>query len=272
MCLADGDNRYVHNLKADNTTLTAQIAAAHDRINQLETLVSSLERNGQTQPMSPTAPWPRQSQSAYSEPRHSLTEAHLSAYPESRPTRLPDAHVTGHNDQATGYTDPPSSSSVDFPALAKQIISVRSTSLAPTFGAVPLNSLHSNRSPSHPPTSISPSTSTQPHPTQLAYPPYALALQAVETFFICNAISYPFLDKRDFLRDLDEAYAGRGAEGKEFVMFMVIAVGTTNRERMGEVERGSSRVFRGRAMMGLEAAVAREDIVGSTSFNGMTRH
>ncbi len=65
---------------------------------------------------------------------------------------------------------------------------------------------------------------------------------------------------------MDEAYAGRGEEGKEFVMFMVIAVGTTNRERMGEVERGSSRVFKGRAMMGLDAAVAKEDIVSPPSY------
>lgn len=68
---------------------------------------------------------------------------------------------------------------------------------------------------------------------------------------------------------MDEAYAGRGEEGKEFVISMVIAVGTTNRERMGEVERGSSRVFRGRAMGALGAAVAKEDIVGSSLGEGV---
>ena len=111
-----------------------------------------------------------------------------------------------------------------------------------------------------------------------------MAHDAVEAFFICNAISYPFLDKGEFLRDMEEAYSrasrpsgsqwhgGQTSEeseviqGKEFVMFMVIAIGTTNRERMGELERGSSRVFRDRAMGGLQVATGREDIVSVESY------
>ena len=98
----------------------------------------------------------------------------------------------------------------------------------------------------------------------------------METFFLCNAISYPFLDKSEFLRDMDEAYrnaSGRRSlsgveeervrQGKDFVLFMVIAIGTTNRERMGDVERGASRVFRDRAMGGLSAAIGNEDIVSA---------
>ena len=139
----------------------------------------------------------------------------------------------------------------DFPTLAKTVFSVRST----VFGAVPIDALRPDRRDS---------TSTHHTP----YPPYQITLQAVETFFICNAISYPFLDKGEFLRDMEEAYAGRGEEGKEFVMFMVIAVGTTNRERIGEVERGSSRVWRARAMGAMQKAMAREDIVSPSEVTG----
>ncbi len=162
--------------------------------------------------------------------------------------------VPNHDTSSPTITWPRTSSS-NFPTLAKNILSVRSTALTPVFGAVPMGALQPDRLPS------TSSTSTY-HQTAQPYPPYQVALQAVETFFICNAISYPFLDKQEFLRDMDEAYAGRGEEGKEFVLFMVIAVGTTNRERLGEVERGASKVFRGRALMGLSVAVAREDIVG----------
>ena len=111
-------------------------------------------------------------------------------------------------------------------------------------------------------------------PAQL--PQYEIAKAATEAFFISNAISYPFLDKHEFLRDLDWLYdrASKTSNGwsandqseevhrsKEFIFFMVVAIGTTHRERVGEAERGASKTFRRTALSGLPYAVAREDIV-----------
>jgi hypothetical protein len=130
------------------------------------------------------------------------------------------------------------------------------------------------------------------------YPPYVVAKNAVETWFLANAISYPFLDKEEFMRDMDELYNRYGPDsdrgpsgsvpwaakvsgiwptqdltistekdeatlisGKQFMLFMVLAMGTTNKERMGEVERGSSKIFKARAMRDLSAAVGHEDLV-----------
>ena len=95
----------------------------------------------------------------------------------------------------------------------------------------------------------------------ITYPPHEVALQAVESYFLCNAISYPFIDKSELLRDMDDAYASHGQERNDFVLLMVIAIGTTNQERIGQSERGASKVFGERAMTRLSAAVAREDVV-----------
>ena len=139
------------------------------------------------------------------------------------------------------------SASADFTGLSRKILSVRASPYV------------SDSAPT-----LFPARSHAP------YPSYDIACAAVQTFFDANALSYPFLDKGEFYRDMDEAYARneRGEQGddeewsrKEFVLFMVVAMGTTNRERLGEVERGSSRVFRERAMEGLAAATGKEDIV-----------
>jgi hypothetical protein len=231
---------YVHQLKGENIALSSQIASAHDRISQLESIISSLEtgstRSGQ-------------------EYRGPYDDEATSDRPYSQP------HL------------PNESTLADFPSLAKNILSVRSTSFAdPVVGTVPLDALQSLPRLS---TRQAPSTDSQARSADASsYPPYQVALQAVETFYICNAISFPFLDKSDFLRDMDEMYArnsGRDESwsgedrqlvpGKEFVLFMVIAIGMTNRERMGEMERGTSKVFHSRAMQGLSVAVAKEDIV-----------
>jgi hypothetical protein len=242
---------YVHQLKAENETMSSQITSAHERIQQLEMILSSVDTG---------ASHPGQDQD------------HRATFP----SQAQGEHTTSGLGVGVGGGHSPRA---DFQALAKNILSVRSTSFAnPVFGAVPIDALHPGRRPSS-----QQSSTTQPgahgeQPTQAPYPPYQLALQAVETFFICNAISYPFLDKAEFLRDMDDLYSrastaapGGNAElstdqaevmaGKEFVLFMVIAIGTTNKERMGEVERGTSKVFRSRAMLGLTAAVSKEDIV-----------
>ena len=110
---------------------------------------------------------------------------------------------------------------------------------------------------------------------QQPLPPYQVAREAIDKFFIGNAISYPFLDRTEFLKDMDDLYARADAsnrvkrddstdtvqQGKEFIIFMVIALGTTNKERLGEVERGYSKQFKQRALASFGAAVAREDIV-----------
>ncbi|WVQ97446.1 hypothetical protein IAU59_004559 [Kwoniella sp. CBS 9459] len=245
--LSPATESYVTGLKSDNIALTSQIASAAERIQQLESVIHNMERG--------------------------LPPNEADLYPNQ-------------TDRALEGDD--SSLQADFAAISKSVLSVRSNELAnPVLSPVPSNSL---AAASRRPGSSTAQTAfaapltpgEQQNPAPL--PPYDLAMQAVETFFICNAISYPFLDRDEFLRDMDEiyrresnngrrgsAYNGGNDEeaeiwaGKEFLFFMVIAIGTTNRERMGEVEKGSSMVFRRRAMYGLPAAVSKEDILAVQS-------
>jgi hypothetical protein len=257
---------YVHQLKAENETMSSQITSAHERIQQLEMILSSVDTG---------ASHPGQDQD------------HRATFP----SQAQGDHTTSGPGVGVGGGHSPRA---DFQALAKNILSVRSTSFAnPVFGAVPIDALHPGRRPSSQQSSTTQPGAPGEQPTHAPYPPYQLALQAVETFFICNAISYPFLDKAEFLRDMDDLYSrastsasgsasGGNAEwsteeaevmaGKEFVLFMVIAIGTTNKERMGEVERGTSKVFRSRAMLGLTAAVSKEDIVSDFERRFLREH
>ncbi|WVF70470.1 hypothetical protein IAT40_005260 [Kwoniella sp. CBS 6097] len=245
--LSPATESYVTGLKSDNIALTSQIASAAERIQQLESAISNMERG--------------------------LPPNEADLYPNQ-----PDRVLEGDD----------GSLQADFSALSKSVLSVRSNELAnPVLSPVPIDSLAAasrrpGSSSGQTPFSAPLTQGEQQNPAPL--PPYDLAMQAVETFFICNAISYPFLDRNEFLRDMDEIYGRESSNdrrgsihngskneeaelwaGKEFLFFMVIAIGTTNRERMGEVEKGSSMVFRRRAMYGLHAAVSREDILAVQS-------
>ncbi|OCF42302.1 hypothetical protein I317_03922 [Kwoniella heveanensis CBS 569] len=245
--LSPATESYVTGLKSDNIALTSQIASAAERIQQLESVITNMERG--------------------------LPPNEADLYPNL-------------SDRASGNDD--SSLLAAFAAISKSVLSVRSNELAnPVLSPVSSNSLAaSSRQPGNTggqtafAAPLTPGEQQNPAPL----PPYDLALQAVETFFVCNAISYPFLDRDEFLRDMDEIYrresnnSRRGSlhngghdqeaelwAGKEFLFFMVLAIGTTNRERLGEVEKGSSMVFRRRAMYGLHIAVSREDILAVQS-------
>ncbi|WWC66271.1 uncharacterized protein I206_100172 [Kwoniella pini CBS 10737] len=231
---------YVTSLKSDNIALTSQIATAAERIQHLETAISNMERG---------LPPP---------PERDLYE--------------------DHNDQ---FLPSSLSTQADFAAMSKTILSVRSNELSsPVFGGPVSVSNPSARSAT---ATRAPFGNTLPT-GQEQLPPYDEALQAVETFFVMNALSYPFLDRDEFLRDMDELYrqdqSGIGRRGsifsssaqqtnedvetwagKEFIFFMVIAIGTTNRERLGEVDKGSSRVYKERAFSSLQAAVGKEDLL-----------
>ncbi|WRT64142.1 uncharacterized protein IL334_001071 [Kwoniella shivajii] len=226
---------YVTSLKSNNIALASQIATAAERIQHLESTISNLERG-----------LPPPAEGDMYDPSLLQTQA-------------------------------------DFAAMSKTILSVRSSELSsPVFGGpVSLDALTTNRRPA---TSDSARTSfgiTLVGAEASPLPPYDVSMQALETFFDMNAISYPFLDKDDFLRDMDEIYRRdqsgnrRGSTitgqimngddelwpGKEFILFMVVAIGTTNKERMGEVEKGSSKIYKQRAFLSLNAAVGREDIL-----------
>ncbi|WVW82313.1 hypothetical protein I302_104319 [Kwoniella bestiolae CBS 10118] len=232
---------YVTNLKADNIALTSQIASAAERIQHLESAISNLERG---------LPPP---------PEREIFDDHQ--FPSQLTTQA------------------------DFAAMSKTILSVRSSDLSsPVFGGdnhVTLDSLSSSNNQRSEATTRTAFGQTQQSPL----PPYEVAQQAVESFFVMNAISYPFLDKHEFLKDMDDIYrqdqsgnrrgstyntsgqpqqSNEDAEhwaGKEFLLFMVIAIGTTNKERTGEVEKGFSKVYKDRAFASLQAAVGREDIL-----------
>ncbi|ORX35941.1 fungal-specific transcription factor domain-domain-containing protein [Kockovaella imperatae] len=154
----------------------------------------------------------------------------------------------------------------DFAALARTVLSVRSATnnLASAYETLDSRTGGNN---------LGASSGAPSSPTEAAVlPPYDIARAAAEAFFIANAISYPFINKDEFLSDMTDLYAREGKSwnrhsdsdmlrGKEFTFFMVIAIGTTNRERVGEAVRGASKEFRQRAMRGLPYAVAREDML-----------
>ncbi|WVR05894.1 hypothetical protein IAU60_002920 [Kwoniella sp. DSM 27419] len=211
---------YVTGLKSDNIALTSQIASAAERIQQLESAISNIERG---------------------------------LPPTSDDQDLYGARLAGRSD-LTGQASP----RTEYASLSRAILSVRSTD-----SSLPMSVFGEQQNPA-------------------ALPPYETASQAVDLFFLSNAISYPFLNKDEFLRDMDEIYRrdrdhlrrpiSDGASddallsaGKEFLFFMVIAIGTTNQERLGEAEKGSSRAYKARAMQSLHAAVAKEDLLAVQS-------
>ncbi|WVQ85572.1 hypothetical protein IAT38_007738 [Cryptococcus sp. DSM 104549] len=250
---------YVANLKEDNVTLQTQYSSATDRVQQLEALLISEGRELPPQP----------------EPTIRQVLQHAPGAAASDPELDPAVAYAG----AAGTSD---EHRADFATLARSVLAVRSDQLAnPVFGPTSVDVLTAHRRPTaH---SADPTSAPSHVASGGAYPKYALAMEAVETFFVCNAISHPFIDRDDFTRDMEELYqksskgasrglgqwAGKGdgeaeAEaraGKEFVFFMVLAIGTTNRERMGEVPRGSSIEYRNRALQGLYAAVGKEDFL-----------
>ncbi|OCF55457.1 hypothetical protein L486_06940 [Kwoniella mangroviensis CBS 10435] len=236
---------YVTSLKADNVALTSQIASAAERIHHLESAISNLERG-------------------------------LPPPPEKD---IYDDHQ--FSEQLT--------TQADFAAMSNTILSVRSNDLSgPVFSSDTaaldsLASLHNGRT-DNTRASTNPFGQTQSQHKQTPLPPYDIALQAVESFFVMNAISYPFLQRDEFSRDMDEIYrqdqSGASRRGstysssgqqpdqdaelwarKEFLLFMVIAIGTTNKERTGEAEKGSSKIYKDRAFSSFRAALGKEDIL-----------
>ncbi|WWC58723.1 uncharacterized protein I303_101267 [Kwoniella dejecticola CBS 10117] len=229
---------YVTSLKSDNVALTSQIASAAERIHHLESAISNMERG-----------------------------------------LPPPAERNLFEDENDQFLPSSLSTQADFAAISKTILSVRSNELSsPVFGGPA--TIGNSKSGSATQTPFGNAS----HAGQSPLPPYDEALQAVETFFVMNALSYPFLDREEFMRDMDEIYrqdqSGSGRRGstfssaghrsseeaetwagKEFVFFMVIAIGTTNRERLGEVEKGSSKTYKERAFSSLQAAVGKEDIL-----------
>lgn len=103
---------------------------------------------------------------------------------------------------------------------------------------------------------------------QIALPPYDVAMTAVSAFFDSNALAYPFLDKAEidktldelFSRHVDEAQGGETAKGKEFNAYMVIAIGSLGREG-AELDGGSAKAYKDKALGMFSAAAGQEDIV-----------
>jgi len=103
---------------------------------------------------------------------------------------------------------------------------------------------------------------------QVALPPYDVAMSAVSAFFESNDLAYPFLDKSEITKTLDELFSrhvdeGQGAEvpkGKEFNAYMVIAIGSLGKDGP-ELEGGSAKAYKDRAVSLFAAAAGQEDIV-----------
>jgi len=104
--------------------------------------------------------------------------------------------------------------------------------------------------------------------TQIALPPYDIAMAAVSTFFETQALAYPFLDKAEitktldelFSRHVDEAQGGEIGKGKEFNAYMVIAIGSLGKEGP-EWDGGSAKAYKDKALGLFSAAAGQEDIV-----------
>ncbi|KAK4683840.1 hypothetical protein P7C73_g6381, partial [Tremellales sp. Uapishka_1] len=94
-------------------------------------------------------------------------------------------------------------------------------------------------------------------------PPYDVAKAALECYFLYTAASYPFLDKTETTRHFEDLY---GTEGKpdprnEFVVCMVLAVGSVYGSRYGVVDRSVARAWRAKASNRLQIATATEDVL-----------
>lgn len=189
------------NLKSDNASLSTQIASATERIAQLESVVSALERGGGAQ-------------------------SQFGIEPDTR-----------YYDNRT-FTE----ADTDFSALARTILGVRSSS-----------------------------------DTSTSLPAYEIAQSAVETFFTNFDLVYPFLDKHELVKDMELAYVRLSEafvpstdelRGKEFVLYMVFALGTIGKEANGEVEKGTFQKFKEKAMTHLSSILATETLVSSTLKSG----
>lgn len=189
--------RFVSLLKGDNASLSTQIASATERIAQLESVVSALERGGSAQSQFGIETDPR-----FFDNR-TFTEA-----------------------------------DTDFSALARTILGARSTSTSDPSGS--------------------------------ALPAYEVAQFAVESFFTNYDLVYPFLDKHELVKDMELAYVRLSeafvpstdeSKGREFVLYMVFALGTVGREVNGDVEKGTAQRFKERATSHLSLVLASESLV-----------
>jgi hypothetical protein len=205
------DRSWLNTLKGDNAVLSNQIASAHDRIAQLEALVSTLERGGNQ----PTYPG------------------------------IDDNYDRQFDEIAGGPSGVP-----DFSALARTILAGRSDTL-PSLAAA-----------------------TTPHP------PFDVAMSSIQNFFDTFDASYPFLDQRQVTKDAeliysrynDPEYLASGeeddaAKGKEFILFLLISLGVSEN---GKADKVSAKSYKDRALVGLSAAIAKEDLVSVSMGSALT--
>ncbi|ORY31767.1 fungal-specific transcription factor domain-domain-containing protein [Naematelia encephala] len=226
---------YLRTLKEQNSDLISRLTAAMDRVRIAEKELNSLKSG----PSSSSRRPPEQSS-------HANGRSGGSARLSRPPDKVPGGSALGLSTGIASHSHP--------------LLPARHTSSVRT-------SAHSI------PDSVSVEQTVDPlYPSYL--PACSVALRAVETFFLYHAVSYPMLEKRVILHDLHEVFdiverrasdSQRGPESaqaarKGFTVFMVIAIGTNNMERLGEVDRRSSRYYGREAMKVFNAAVSKEDI------------
>ncbi|KAI5480300.1 hypothetical protein MNV49_001259 [Pseudohyphozyma bogoriensis] len=101
-------------------------------------------------------------------------------------------------------------------------------------------------------------------------PAYDQSLVLVQAFFSnTGQISYPCLDRRRFMAEMDLLYREKFMEREEltqgqrtiiFRVFLVLAIGLIHLEQFGAAQWGSSASFHNRAMLEMEAVLMKEDV------------
>jgi hypothetical protein len=108
------------------------------------------------------------------------------------------------------------------------------------------------------------------HPSSHSQPlPSLEVLQTAATaFFDAYHIQYPFLDRGEFMVDLQDIHTAEQGSGavstdqrKEFSVLMVASVGAHLCEQKGDMEIGIAQSLRDRAMRGLTTATSKTDLV-----------
>lgn len=107
-------------------------------------------------------------------------------------------------------------------------------------------------------------------PAQEPLPTLEIAQKAARTFFETYDRHCMFLNKGEFMVDLQDiweeqrsATSSEDGKRKEFIVMMITSVGSYLGEAKGDIDTGTSKILRERAMRSAGAAMSKNDLVSS---------
>lgn len=244
---------YVSKLKTANGGLDAELAAAHDRIRELEMQLDMSSR-------SLVHPQPQHIHNSSSSSHHQQDEPRSHEHENVR-------EVLGERE--TRKTSPPLSGG-EFNKLAASALEIRGLSHLAQYYA----DKRRMSGPSPPPMAVTDIiTKEQAH-------------SAVMHYFSFNELAYPLFDKAEVFAEVKELYAGAGndtndadnapgaaahsvasdgsedmSDRRKFLLFMVLAAGLQGMKRTGDKTLPPARALFSAAMPHRAKALGREDLV-----------